>query len=63
MRKFVASTLVALTSLTLVLAAVGCCQKAEQPAQESAPAMEQPMAQDTSSMMSDTAMADTSMKK
>jgi len=63
MRKFIASTLVALVSLTMVLAAVGCGQKAEQPAQESAPAMEQPMMQDTSAMMSDSMMADTSMKK
>lgn len=56
MRKFVASTLVALVSLTMVLAAVGCGKKAEE-AEESAPAM-----QDTSSMMmSDSAMADTSM--
>ena len=57
MRKFFALTLVALVSLTMVLAAVGCTKKAE----ESAPATEQPAMQDTSSMMAESTMTDTSM--
>ncbi len=57
MRKYFALALVGLVSMTMVLAAVGCGKKAE----ESAPATEQPAMQDTSSMMSDSAMADTSM--
>jgi len=65
MRKFFALTLVALLSLTMVLAAVGCGggQQAEEPATESAPA-DQSMMQDTSSMMADTSamMADTTMQ-
>ena len=62
MRKFVALALVALLSLSLALAIMGCGNKQTQ---ESATPEASPttMGQDTSSMMSDTsAMADTSMK-
>jgi uncharacterized lipoprotein YehR (DUF1307 family) len=61
MRKFFATTLIALVALTMVLAAVGCGQKTETTTSESAPAMGSPS--DTSSMMSDSSMADTSMHK
>ena len=61
MRKFVALALVALLSLSLALAVVGCGNKSQESATPEASPMT--MGQDTSSMMSDTsAMADTSMK-
>jgi len=59
MRKFFATTLVALVALTMVLAAVGCGQKTESTTSESAPAMTQPT--DSSSMMAESTMTDTSM--
>jgi len=60
MRKFFATTLVALVALTMVLAAVGCGQKTESTTSESTPAMSQPT--DSSSMMSaESTMTDTSM--
>lgn len=59
MRKFFATTLVALVALTMVLAAVGCGQKTETTTSESTPAMTQPT--DSSSMMAESTMTDTSM--
>ena len=60
MRKFFATTLVALVALTMVLAAVGCGKKTESTTSESTPAMSQPT--DSSSMMSaESTMTDTSM--
>lgn len=60
MRKFFATTLVALVALTMVLAAVGCGQQSEQSSTtETTPATEMPATMDTSSMMADTSMADT----
>ena len=60
MRKFFATTLVALVALTMVLAAVGCGQKTEQSTTETTPATE-PMPMDTTSMLADTAMSDTTI--
>jgi hypothetical protein len=59
MRKFFATTLVALVALTMVLAAVGCGQKTDTSTTETTPAVESPP-MDTTSMMADTAMTDTS---
>ena len=59
MRKFFATTLVALVALTMVLAAVGCGQKTETTTSESTHAMTQPT--DSSSMMAESTMTDTSM--
>jgi len=60
MRKYFATTLVALVALTMVLAVVGCGEKKETTTSESTPSM---APSDTSSMMSDSAMADTAMHK
>ena len=61
MRKFVALALVALLSLSLALAIMGCGNKQQESATPEASPMSQ--MQDTSSMHADTsAMADTSMK-
>lgn len=63
MRKFFATTLVALMALTMVLAAVGCGKKTETSTSESTPAMGQPSTTDSSAMMSESTMTDTSMHK
>jgi hypothetical protein len=61
MRKFVALALVALLSLTMAIALVGCGGQQEASSPEASPmASGTEMSMDSSSMMPDTGMADTS---
>ena len=60
MRKFFALTLVALVSLTMVLAAVGCGQKADE-SSTTTTTTTTTTETETTPVMSDSAMADTSM--
>jgi hypothetical protein len=63
MRKFVALALVALVSLTMVLAAVGCGKKADEASTTTTTTTTTTPETSGSSMMSDSAMADTSMQQ
>ena len=60
MRKFVALALVALLSLTMALALVGCGNKQGSEPEASPMASPETSMMDSSSMMPDTGMADTS---
>jgi hypothetical protein len=62
MRKFVALALVALLSLTMAIAVVGCGGNQESQTPEASPMSTTESSMDSSSMMPDTGMAaDTSM--
>jgi len=62
MRKFVALALVALLSLTMAIAVVGCGSKEQEASQpEASPMSESGSMMDSSAMMDTSAMADTSM--
>lgn len=63
MRKFVALALVALLSLTMAIAVVGCGGQKEASTPEASPMSESGSMMDSSSMMPDTGMADTSKMK
>ena len=60
MRKFVALALVALLSLTMAIAMVGCGGQQEASSPEASPKTGTESTMDSSAMMPDTGMADTS---
>jgi|KBSSwiStaDraftv2_1062776.scaffolds.fasta_scaffold133999_1 hypothetical protein len=60
MRKFVALALVALLSLTMAIAMVGCGGQQEASSPEASPMTGTESTMDSSAMMPDTGMADTS---
>jgi hypothetical protein len=63
MRKFVALALVALLSLTMAIAVVGCGGQKEASQPEASPMSGSESMMDSSSMQPDTGMADTSSMK